>query len=102
MAEFEITCARCNAKIEHVCHEELCQWLVRMLRIKVPAPRGFKSSPFYAKGDENAPFYTEAFLYSLLGKEDGRTICYSFDRLIQLCGFDPMQLRHEAEKYDGG
>ncbi len=34
----------------------------------------FKKSPFYAKGNEKAPFFTEAFLYSLLGKEDARTL----------------------------
>jgi hypothetical protein len=28
----------------------------------------------YEKGDEDAPFYTEAYLYNLLGKEDARTL----------------------------
>ena len=34
----------------------------------------FKESPYYGKGDENAPFFSEAFLYNLLGKEDARTL----------------------------
>ena len=28
----------------------------------------------YEKGDELAPFFSEAFLYNLLGKEDARTL----------------------------
>ena len=34
----------------------------------------FKESPHYDEGDEDAPFFTEAFLYNLLGKSDGRTL----------------------------
>ena len=36
----------------------------------------FKESLYYEKGDENAPFFSEAFLYNLLGKEDARTLLY--------------------------
>ena len=35
---------------------------------------GFKDGPYYAEGDEDAPFFTEAYLYNLLGKEDARTL----------------------------
>ena len=28
----------------------------------------------YEKGDENAPFFSEAFLYNLLGKDDARSL----------------------------
>ncbi len=39
----------------------------------------FKKSPLfdegsYEEGDEDAPFFTETFLYNLLGKSDGRTL----------------------------
>lgn len=45
-----------------------------------------RSNPYYRKGDEKAPFYSEAFLYALLGKDAGRTVCYSFDRICELAG----------------
>ena len=37
-------------------------------------PEFFKQHQGYEEGDENAPFFTEAFLYILLGKEDARTL----------------------------
>jgi len=45
-----------------------------------------RKNPYYRAGDEKAPFYSEAFLYPLLGKDDGRTVCYSFDRLCEYVG----------------
>lgn len=52
-------------------------------------PMGFtRKNPYYRKGDEKMPFYSEAFLYPLLGKEDGRTVCYSFERLCELVGLE--------------
>ncbi len=31
-------------------------------------------NPYYSQGDERAPFFSETYLYSLLGKEDARTL----------------------------
>jgi hypothetical protein len=47
-----------------------------------------RSNPYYRKGDEKAPFYSEAFLYALLGKDAGRTVGYAFERLCKLAGVD--------------
>ncbi len=33
-----------------------------------------KDGDMYEPGDENAPFFSEAFLYNLLGKEAARTV----------------------------
>ena len=64
--------------------------LVRMRKYVYGAkPMAFtRSNPYYRKGDEKAPFYSEAFLYALLGKEDGRTVCYAFERLCGLVGME--------------
>ncbi len=43
---------------------------------------------YYRAGDEKAPFYSEAFLYPLLGKDDGRTVCYSFEGLCRMVGLE--------------
>lgn len=40
----------------------------------------------YAEGDENAPFYSEAFLYNLLGKDEARTVLSITRRLCALAG----------------
>jgi hypothetical protein len=37
-------------------------------------PEGFAEEPGYEPGDEKAPFFSEAFLYVLLGKEDARSL----------------------------
>ena len=51
--------------------KNLLEWKpnLRMFNMK-----DFKESGYYDKGDENAPFFSEAFLYNLLGKEDARTL----------------------------
>jgi len=33
-----------------------------------------QGSDFYQSGDEDAPFFSEAYLYNLLGKHDARTV----------------------------
>lgn len=38
------------------------------------APPLDKTDAMYEEGDENAPFFTEAYLYNLLGKEEARTV----------------------------
>lgn len=42
----------------------------------------------YEEGDEQAPFFTEAFLYNLLGKDDARSVLGIMRRLCELAGVD--------------
>lgn len=42
----------------------------------------------YAEGDEKAPFFTEAFLYNLLGKDEARTVLGIMRRLTKLAGVE--------------
>ena len=37
-------------------------------------PKTESSEDFYRDGDEKAPFFSEAYLYNLLGKEEARTL----------------------------
>lgn len=46
----------------------------------------FKKSPHYEEGDEKAPFFTEAFLYNLLGKSDARTLLSLMKRALGIRG----------------
>lgn len=47
--------------------------------------------------DAAAPFVSEAYLYTLLGKEDARTLLGRFRRLCQALGIDENSL-YESEK----
>jgi hypothetical protein len=40
----------------------------------------------YGEGDERAPFFTEAFLYNLLGKDDARSVLGLLRQLCELAG----------------
>lgn len=40
----------------------------------------------YDEGDEQAPFFTEAFLYNLLGKDEARSVLGIMRRLSVLAG----------------
>lgn len=42
----------------------------------------------YAEGDEHAPFFTEAFLYNLLGKDEARSVLGIVRRLAVLAGVE--------------
>lgn len=40
----------------------------------------------YSDGDEERPFFTEAFLYNLLGKDEARSVLGIMRRLCELAG----------------
>lgn len=42
----------------------------------------------YSEGDEFAPFFTEAFLYNLLGKDEARSVLGLVRRLCVLAGVE--------------
>lgn len=70
----------------------------KFLRFKVEGapPRGFKSGDYYSKGDEDAPFYSESYLYNLLGKDNARSVLGYLHHLMQVCGLDPLQVEREV------
>jgi hypothetical protein len=45
-----------------------------------------EKNPYYDKGDEDAPFFSEAYLYNLLGKEDARTLLAWMRPIWRLAG----------------
>ena len=96
----KVICMKCGQELAHVCNEEFVEAIKRLMKLKldISHPRikdMFKVSTgnyYYAKGDEDAPFFTEAFLYNLFGKEEGRTILAVLDNLIRAAGIDPRAL----------
>ena len=70
----------------------------KLLRLELESPplRGFKSAEGYMKGDEDAPFFSESYLYNLVGKDDARTILGSLHGLMMKLGLDPLDVEREV------
>ena len=78
--------------------EDLRAAFKKLLRLKLEGvPEHFTKLAGYAKGDEDAPFFSEAFLYVLLGKEDARTVLSYIHNLIKLAGLDLYELKREVD-----
>lgn len=45
-----------------------------------------RDSDFYEAGDERAPFFSEAYLYNLLGKDDARSVLIGLRRVCKAAG----------------
>lgn len=56
-------------------YDEVVAHLLRLNELRLYAlDHVLKERPGYEEGDENSPFYSERYLYPLMGKEDARTI----------------------------
>jgi hypothetical protein len=69
--------------------EQTAEALTAMSKIKVGDEfLGFpeEAKRYYEEGDEDAPFFTESFLYNLLGKEAARTILAVFHQAQRAAG----------------
>lgn len=91
-----ITCDRCKAELTHRCNVDLLQAIVDLYTWG--PERGMpdymikegKRDGMYSKGDEDAPFLTEGFLYTALGKEDARTLLALVHHVVTACGIEEM------------
>jgi len=63
-----------------------------LLSFKLEFPQLDKSSDFYEEGDENAPFFSESYLYNLVGKEDARTILARIRVLCETLGMNSYEI----------
>jgi hypothetical protein len=61
-----------------------------------------EENSMYTEGDEEAPFMTEAYLYSLLGKEEARTVLAIGGRLRKALGMDSWATDKEKAAYGEG
>jgi hypothetical protein len=62
--------------------EELYKWKPECFQAGVD----FKESGYYSDGDEDCPFFSEKFLYNLLGKGDARSLLGMLDRALGFRG----------------
>lgn len=97
----KIECDRCNAEVEHVCNRNLPKEVIDLFKFTIgDFPDGVKTkgNPYYSKGDEKAPFFSEVYLYSLFGKEHARSILAYVNSVIRAAGLDPHSLQTRAHQ----
>ncbi len=70
----------------------------KLLRLKLESQplRGFRSGDGYTEGDEDAPFFSESYLYNLVGKDDARTVLGCLHGLMLKLGLDPLVVEREV------
>lgn len=75
--------------------EELTEWVTEFKsegttfwrnRFKEDSRPGGWNEGMYSKGDEFTPFFSEKFLYNLLGKQDARSVLYYMREALKLAG----------------
>lgn len=91
-----ITCNRCKAEVTHICNPALIEDAVRIYSWRPECtPAAIAEDPDIA-ADESIPFLSETYLYTLLGKEDARTLLYSINNLLRSVGLDPNHIQQMA------
>lgn len=77
-----------TALVKRGAAQEAAVALRALTRMKVgdEMERDITDSRHYEEGDEEAPFFTEAFLYNLLGKDAARTVLARFGKLEAALG----------------
>lgn len=101
--DLTITCDRCKNQLTHVCNANVRTAVIQLLDWKPHGgmPKSVikegKAAGYYCEGDEDAPFISEAFLYSLLGKDDARTLMALLNGVLRDAGIDPHSTEIEAE-----
>lgn len=93
--DLKITCDRCKNQLTHICNESIKAAIIAIFDFTphwgMPdaVKKEGKKAGYYSKEDDDAPFFSEAFLYCLLGKDEGRTVLALLNNLIRAAGIDP-------------
>jgi hypothetical protein len=68
--------------------EQLSTAVDQLLKLTIErVPEQFSSeNDMYEEGDERAPFFSEAYLYNLLGKDDARSVLSAVRQLLKAAG----------------
>ena len=74
--------------------------LIDLLSMRIEGQLQFLDTrdEMYEAGDENAPFFSEAYLYNLLGKDNARSILSCVSRICEACGYQMYILQHEVRQ----
>lgn len=90
-----VTCTKCSSELTHVCNANLHEAVTRLFEFKPEWAWNLKNllekQKGYSQGDEDKPFFSEAVLYPLLGKEDARTVLALLSNIVSAAGLDPSE-----------
>jgi hypothetical protein len=102
MPDLVVRCSRCDSELHHECHPETLEEAaidLFMWRPESGFPKALKRRNENCDGtedEENTAFFTEAYLYPLLGNEDARSLLARISHLFYAMGIDPDPLREKA------
>lgn len=95
--DLKVTCGRCDCVLDHVCNSELRREAIDLYKMVLEVDRKtLRKSPEYSENAEKMPFFSETFLYPLLGKDDARSVLARISNLLRAAGLDPGALRNQA------
>ena len=85
MSNLKIECRNCNQEIVHHCHNDLAKALGRLENMKIE----WVNRDFIPEEARKYPFFSEAFLYEVFGKNDARSILAVVRNIIRAIGVEP-------------
>lgn len=112
MSDYEVKCSRCHCEVEHVCNPDLRESVKKLFNF-VPEsgfPEKLKKGNEHLSSEDREEnergveaidrmqFFTETYLYALIGKEDARTVLAYVNSVIRAAGLDPRALQLEVWK----
>lgn len=105
MPDLKVTCTRCDSEVTHRCNNESLEKAALEL-LKWRPENGFpralrRDNDHYDKGcdSEFVPFFSETFLYALLGKSDARTLLARIRNLFRSMGLEPDEFEEAAGRF---
>jgi hypothetical protein len=87
--------------MREITEEEAMSALVALLRLRPGKPGSFnKKNEMYRPGDEKQPLFSEAWLYTAIGKEEARTVLCCLSTIAQKAGLDYDTIENQTWRDD--
>lgn len=100
--DLEVRCGRCGSQLHHHCHAESLPEAaidLYMWRPESGFPKALRKGNDWVDervDDKTIPFFSEAFLYALVGKSDARSLLGLIEGLFHAMGIDPYLFQERA------
>ncbi len=96
--DLRVTCGRCNCTLEHVCKPDFRRAAIDLYKTVLEGDfrELLETSDSYDENTEHMPFFSETFLYALLGKDAARTVLSHVSTFIREAGLDARELQEQA------
>lgn len=96
--DLTVTCDRCKSVLEHVCKSDFRRAAIALYKTVLDGDfrEALEASEYYERHAEEMPFFSETFLYALLGKDSARTVLGHVSSLIEAAGLNARELQQQA------